>query len=89
MAVVALGARALFEGAALPPGAVHLGQEIDLLRPVREGERLSASARVVSRGERQGWVLTSIEMKVEDGDGEPVMTGRATLTMPAGAEREA
>ncbi len=89
MAVVALGARALFEGAALPPGAVNLGQEIEFVRPVRRGERLTASARVVSRGERQGWVLTSIEMKVENGDGEPVMTGRATLTMPAGAEREA
>ena len=89
MAVAALGARALFEGAALPPGAVHLGQEIELLRPVRRGERLSASARVVSRGERQGWVLMGIEMKVEGQDGEPVMKGRATLTMPAGGEREA
>ncbi len=89
MAVVALGARALFEGAALPPGAVHLGQEVELLRPVRRGERLSASARVVSRGERQGWVLMGIEMKVEDQGGDPVMTGRATLTMPAATEREA
>ena len=89
MAVVALGARALFEGAALPPGAVHLGQEIEFVRPLRRGERLSASARVVSRGERQGWVLMGIEMKVEDQGGLPVMTGRATLTMPAGGEREA
>ncbi len=88
MAVVALGARALFEGAALPPGAIHLGQEIQLVRPARQGERLSASARVVSRGERQGWVLMCIEMKVED-QGGLVMTGRATLTMPAGGEREA
>ncbi len=89
MAVVALGARALFEGAALPPGAVHLGQEIEFVRPVRRGGRLSASARVVSRGERQGWVLMGIEMKVDSQDGEPVMKGRATLTMPAGGERGA
>ncbi len=89
MAVAALAVRSLLDAAELPPGAVHLGQETEFVRPVRVGERLSASARVVSRGERQGWVLMGIDMKVDGQDGEPVMKGRATLTMPAGGEREA
>ena len=77
---------ALPKGHELPPGAIHLGQEMSFLRPVRVGERLSISARVVSRGERQGWVLMGIELDVR-GDGHgPVMKGRATLTMPAGRE---
>jgi acyl dehydratase len=84
MAIAALALRALLEGARLPDGAIHLGQELAFLRPVRVGEKLHASARVVSRGERQGWVLTGVEMDVTAGDGSPVMRGRALATMPAG-----
>ena len=85
MAVAALAVRALLERAALPPGAVHIGQEMTFRRAARVGERLSASARVVSRGERQGWVLMGIDLSVE-GEGGPIMEGRATVTMPAAAE---
>jgi acyl dehydratase len=84
MAIAALALRALLEGARLPAGAIHLGQELAFLRPVRSGQKLRASARVVSRGERQGWVLTAVEMDVADEGGSPVMRGRATATMPAG-----
>ena len=88
MAVAALGVRALLDGARLPPGAIHLGQEMNFLRPVRVGERLSISARVISRGERQGWVLLGIDLDVRGDDDGPVMKGRATLTMPAAREGE-
>jgi len=84
MAVAALAVRSLLEGAELPPGAIHLGQEMALLKPVRVGERLAVQARVASRGERQGWIVMGIELNVEDEDHGPVMTGRALLTMPAG-----
>ena len=85
MAVAALAVRALLERAALPPGAVHIGQEMTFRRAVRAGENLSASARIVSRGERQGWLLMGIDLSVS-GEGGPVMEGRATLTMPAAEE---
>ena len=48
MAVAALAVRSLLEGAELPPGTIHLGQEMAFLKPVRLGERLSVSARVAS-----------------------------------------
>ena len=76
--------RALLERAALPPGAVHIGQEMTFWRAVRAGETLSASARIVSRGERGGWLLMGIDLSVE-GEGGPIMEGRATVTMPAAA----
>lgn len=82
MAVAALAVRSLLEGAQLPPGAIHLGQEIACLRPVRAGERLVAVGRVASRGERQGWIVMGIELNVEAEGGGPVMQGRALLTMP-------
>lgn len=86
MAVAALAVRALLEGTELPPGAIHIGQEIALRRPVRAGQRLQVRADIASRGERQGWVLMGIELTVEGEDRAPVMTGRATLTMPSGEE---
>src|SRR3990172_12916647 len=44
MAIAALAIRALLDGTALPPGAVHARQELRFLRPVHAGERLSARA---------------------------------------------
>ncbi len=88
MAVAALAVRSLLESANLPPGAIHLGQEMDFVRPVRVGERLAASGQVASRGERQGWIVMGIELNVEDESGSPVMQGRALLTMPARPEGE-
>ncbi len=86
MAVAALSIRALLQSADLPPGAVHLGQEMTFHRTVRVGESLAAAAEIVSRGERQGWVLMGVDLSVADASGEPVMTGRATLTFPLAPE---
>jgi acyl dehydratase len=88
MAVAALAVRSLLDGAELPPGAIHLGQELSSLKSVRVGRRLSVQAQIASRGERQGWILMGIDLNVEDENRNPVMTGRATLTMPASPERE-
>lgn len=84
MALATLGVRALLESAGLPEGAVHVGQELSSHRAVQAGETLGARARVVSRGERAGWVLMGLELSITDADGAPAMTGRATLTFPAG-----
>jgi acyl dehydratase len=81
MALVALSIRALIEGSPLPPGTLHAGQELAFHRAVGIGEQLTVGARVVSRGERAGWVLLSVDFGVSSG-GEDVMNGRATITFP-------
>lgn len=82
MAVAALSIRALLQSAGLPPGAVHLGQELSFHRALSSGERLSAAAEIASRGERQGWVLMGVDLAVTDASQRPVMSGRATVTFP-------
>ena len=84
MAIAALSIRALIEAWPLPPGTLHAGQELSFRRAIRVGEELSVGARVVSRGERVGWVLMSIDLDVS-ADGDLVMTGRGTLTFPVEA----
>jgi acyl dehydratase len=82
MAVAALSIRALLEASGLPPGAIHVGQELAFWHATRVGDRLAVSARVASRGERAGWILMGVDMKVACGDNE-VMSGRGLLTFPA------
>jgi acyl dehydratase len=86
MALAALAIGALLKSAGLPEGAVHVAQELSFARSVRPGEALTASARVLSRGERQGWILMGVDLTVADDSGISVMDGRATLTFPAEAE---
>lgn len=82
MAVAALSIRSLLEASGLPPGAIHVGQEMAFNQAVQVGDRLTASARVASRGERGGWVLMGVDMSIMRGADE-VMSGRAVVTFPA------
>ena len=81
MAVAALAIRALLEHAGLPPGTLHAGPELAFTAPVRRGEALTVAARIASRGERAGWALMGVELRVARG-GEAVMTGRTTVSFP-------
>ena len=89
MALAALSIRALLEQSPLPSGAIHVGQELTFKRPVVIGENLSVQAEVVSRGERQGWVLMGVGLSAADRGGAIVMEGRATITFPADPEADA
>ena len=86
LALAALSIRALLEQSPLPPGSIHAAQELAFARPVEIGESLSVRAEIVSRGERQGWVLMGVGLSVEDSAGAVVMDGRATITFPIDAE---
>jgi len=83
LALAALSIRALLERAALPEGAIHVSQELSFSLRGEVRHALVARARIASRGERQGWVLMSIELTVEDETGTPLMNGRSTITFPA------
>ncbi len=84
LALAALSIRAFLQGAQLPAGAIHLGQEVSFARPINVGERISAGGRVASRGERRGWMIVGIELTIEDESCATIMTGRTTVTIPLG-----
>lgn len=88
MAAAALCVRALLEQSVLPPGAVHASQEFSFERALRVGDALTAAARIVSRGERAGWVLLGVALEATSG-GETVLSGRALLTFPVDPEAPA
>jgi len=82
MAVAALAFRSLLEAVELPPGALHVGQELAFLAPVRAGARLTARARVASSGQRAGWSLLAFDLQVQAEGGRTVLTARTTATVP-------
>src|SRR5687767_11318624 len=95
MALACLAIRLLIKASPLPPGTLHVGQELAFRRRVGVGEELLVSARVTSRGEKAGWVLVGVSFEVSGAADSPnmvysleggqlVMTGRATITFPQG-----
>ena len=86
MALAAWSIRALLEQSSLPSGSIHAAQELTFARPAVIGESLGVHAEIVSRGERQGWVLMAVGLCVVDQGGVAVMDGRATITFPVDPE---
>jgi acyl dehydratase len=89
MALAALSIRALLDQSPLPPGSIHVAQELSFKRAASVGEKLHTRAEIASRGERQGWVLMTVAHSVSDVSGGVVMDGRATITFPVDPGEEA
>jgi len=87
MSLAALAIRALLAQSPLPAGSIHVAQELSFLRPVAIGERLYTHAEILSRGDRQAWVMMGVRLCVRDSAGDLVMDGRATITFPLDPER--
>jgi len=86
LALAACSIRTLLEQAALPEGAIHVGQELNFSLNSDGEVTLVARARIASRRERQGWVLMGIDLKVATESGKELMSGRATITFPLSGE---
>ena len=81
-AVAALGVRTLLEGFALPPGAVHVAQELASHRIATRGQQVFCRVRVAQSSQRrEGWFLV-LEFTVANDQGQPILEGRTTLMVP-------
>ncbi|TMB67642.1 MAG: hypothetical protein E6J43_08055 [Chloroflexi bacterium] len=89
LALATCSVRALLEQAALPEGAIHVGQELNFSLSSETESELVARAHIASRGERQGWVLMGIDLRVETNGGTAMMSGRATITFPTNSQASA
>ncbi|MFQ5860909.1 MAG: hypothetical protein ACE5IG_05090 [Dehalococcoidia bacterium] len=81
LAAWALGS--LLQWLALPPGAVHVAQEVEMQRPVQWGEELVCTARLAQSSLRGGSQFLVVEFALADGDGVEVLQGKATVLLPS------
>jgi len=84
LAVVALALRALQDTVSLPEGSLHTGQEVEQHSPAMCGDPLSMRGRVAQRSERQGFVISVMELEVASAEGRAVLTARTTIMAPGG-----
>lgn len=89
LALAARALTALMAGYSLPPGAVHAAQELEWRQRVQVGATYTLSGRVVRNAVRGAWRLLTLELSVADQGVQPVLWGRATLTIPQGSEGKA
>jgi hypothetical protein len=84
LAAVALALEALQSEISLPEGSLHTGQEVEHLAPLHAGAALTMTGRVAQRSERQGYVISVLELEVAGAAGVAVRA-RATIMAPAAA----
>lgn len=87
MAVAALVMGAAMRAVELPAGAVHTGQELDFVSPVRLGAELDCGATVSQNSVRQGTRFLVLQITGEIGS-EPAMSGRVSIAIAGGEENE-
>ena len=82
MAMAAQALRSLMEEMTLPAGSIHASQELEFVRAVEAGERITCRARLAHRSQRGGWWVLAVEMEGADESGRPVLAGRSTVRVP-------
>ena len=82
MAVAALALRSLMEEMTLPAGSIHASQELEFVRTVEAGERVTCRAWLSHRSQRGGWWVLAVGMEGTDESGRPVLAGRLTVMVP-------
>jgi len=81
LAAVALSLQALQEIIELPEGSLHTGQEVEHRRAIRANSALTLRGRIAQRSERQGYVISVLELEIDDEAGTAI-TARTTIMAP-------
>lgn len=83
MAVASLGVRMLLQGLDLPPGAIHVAQELTTHRAASQGQQVSCRAQVAQSSQRRDGLFLVLQFTVSDEVGQPILDGRTMLMVPA------
>ena len=82
LSIAACAMTALSQSFTVPPGSIHASQELEFLKPVPIGARVSCGGRIAQKLERGRLNLIVLEISVLDEDGEKVLAGKATIAAP-------
>jgi acyl dehydratase len=82
MAVAALAMTALSAALVLPPGTIHVSQDLAFVTPARPGETLTSRARVERKVERGRFNMLTIGIKVTSEAGAVIMSGETGFILP-------
>ena len=82
MAVAAYAMAALSEGISLPPGTIHVSQELEFMGTVTTKDTITTHAVVSRRQDRGKFRLLAIDLTVVDQRQKRVLVGKTSFLMP-------
>jgi len=83
MAIAALAMAAMAEGLSLPPGSIHVSQELKSFCTVSIDEALTSYARVNRKVERGKFHMLTVGINVLDQKQTTVLTGETSFILPS------
>jgi acyl dehydratase len=86
MAVAALAMAALSNTIGLPPGSIHVSQELQFKAAVNIDHDLTSYARI-SRAQKRGKLhIIAVDLDVRNSGGETILAGTTSFILPQGPE---
>ena len=73
---------ALTKSFTAPPGTIHVSQDFEFFRTVAVGDAVSCRGVVAQKLERGILNLIVLEINILDQNGDRVLSGKATITLP-------
>ena len=83
LVIAAHALAALSRGMSLPPGSIHVSQELEFTGTARVNDTLTSHARVTRKQDRGKIRLLAIDLNVMNQDHETVLTGKTSFILPA------
>lgn len=82
MAIAAYAMTALSEGFAVPPGTIHVSQELEFIDTVIAGDTITCQAEVKRKQERGRLHLLTVDLDVFNQNGVKMLTGKTSFVLP-------
>lgn len=82
LAIAAYAMTALSQNLCLPPGSIHVSQEIESLKELMIGSRITCCARVSRKQKRRNLRLFTIDLSVFDQNQDMVLSGKTSFILP-------
>ena len=82
MAIAALAMTAMAAGMSMPPGVIHVSQDLQFLSSVRFSETITSYAKVTKKTERGKFHMLTIGINVLNNTNIPALTGETSFILP-------
>ena len=82
MAIAAYAMAALSQAISLPPGTIHVSQELEFIDTVSANDSLTSYARVSRKQSRGKFHLLAIDLNVFNQNQQAVLAGKTTFILP-------
>ena len=88
MAIAAYAMAALSERISIPPGTIHVSQEIEFIDTVSVGDTIICHAKVSRKQDRGKLHLLAVDLNVFNQNQKVVLTGKTSFILPRNEENK-